>query len=206
MSSNENKEPEQKIAKLCVFCGSSPGNKDIYMDAARDFGAEMAKRGIGLVYGGGNIGIMGAVARSVKEGGESVLGVIPKSLAPREVAGDFVGETIIVDGMHSRKAKMAENAHAFVALPGGFGTMEELFEVITWQQLGIHRKPIGVLNVDSYYDPLREFIDHSVAAGFVGDKFRNIVIFANTSAELIDALVKHEPPQSDIQWLSEDQT
>eukprot|EP00010_Vexillifera_abyssalis_P002865 CAMPEP_0201552110 /NCGR_PEP_ID=MMETSP0173_2-20130828/14125_1 /ASSEMBLY_ACC=CAM_ASM_000268 /TAXON_ID=218659 /ORGANISM="Vexillifera sp., Strain DIVA3 564/2" /LENGTH=160 /DNA_ID=CAMNT_0047962535 /DNA_START=136 /DNA_END=615 /DNA_ORIENTATION=- len=160
----------------------------------------MVKRNLSLVYGGGTIGLMGAVAHGVHDNGGKVKGIIPKSLAPREVSGLSIGEVVIVDTMHERKHLMAQDANAFVALPGGFGTLEELFEVITWQQLGIHTKPIGLLNVNDYYTPLLQFIESAIKSGFIGEKYRDCVISATTPEKLIEKLLAHKPPKSDIQW------
>ena len=151
-----------------------------YRLAAETLGRELVRRDIGLVYGGGSVGLMGVLARTVHERGGDVLGVIPEPLTTREMAGDNIGETIVVETMHERKALMNEHSDAFIALPGGFGTLDELFEAITWGQLGIHRKPIGLLNVDGYFDPLLQWIDHRSRKGFVRPHHRHCFSPATT--------------------------
>uniref|UniRef100_A0A1S4BX87 Cytokinin riboside 5'-monophosphate phosphoribohydrolase n=3 Tax=Nicotiana TaxID=4085 RepID=A0A1S4BX87_TOBAC len=151
-------ERRSKFKRICVFCGSSSGKKSSYQEAAIDLGKELVERRIDLVYGGGSIGLMGLVSQAVHDGGRHVLGVIPKTLMPRELTGETIGEVRAVSGMHQRKAEMARQADAFIALPGGYGTLEELLEVITWAQLGIHQKPVGLLNVEGYYNSLLSFI------------------------------------------------
>jgi len=139
---------------VCVYCGSSPGRLPEYQDAARRLGYELAGRGLGLVYGGASVGVMGAVADAMLERGGKAIGVIPYSLATKEVSHDGLDELIVVDSMHERKARMAELSDGFIALPGGWGTIEEIFEMLTWAQLGFHEKPCGLLNIASYYDHL----------------------------------------------------
>lgn len=155
------------IQRVCVFCGSSLGVGSHYSQAAMHLGAELARRGITLVYGGGSTGLMGVVADSTLKHGGKVIGVMPQALRNREIQHNGLTELHIVDSMHQRKALMAEHSDAFVALPGGFGTYEELFEVITWAQLGIHNKPILILNVDGFYDPFFALVRHSVEEGFI---------------------------------------
>ena len=155
------------MKRVCVFCGSSEGRDPRYREAAEPVGRSLARRGLGLVYGGGGIGLMRVVADAVLDHGGSVIGVIPHGLAAREVAHRGVSEMRVVPSMHARKALMAELADAFLTLPGGFGTFEELFESVTWAQLGIHRKPLGLLNVAGYFDPLVQLVEHAVAEGFV---------------------------------------
>src|SRR5690606_14481583 len=147
-----------KIRSLCVYCGANPGNKPIYLDAAESFARLLAERGIRLVYGGASVGVMGAVANAALEAGGEVVGVIPQALVEREVAHNGLSELIITSSMHERKARMADLADAFVALPGGIGTLEELFEIWTWNQLGLLSKPCGLLNVDGYYETLVRFV------------------------------------------------
>ncbi|KAJ6828965.1 cytokinin riboside 5'-monophosphate phosphoribohydrolase LOG1-like [Iris pallida] len=182
-----------KFKRVCVFCGSSPGKKASYQLAATELGHELVERNIDLVYGGGSIGLMGLVSQSVHDGGRHVLGVIPRTLMPREITGETVGEVRTVSGMHQRKAEMARHADAFVALPGGYGTLEELLEVITWAQLGIHEKPVGLLNVDGYYNSLLSFIDKAVDEGFIAPAARHIIISAPTARELLSKLEDYEP-------------
>ncbi|KAH6761325.1 putative lysine decarboxylase family protein [Perilla frutescens var. frutescens] len=174
-----------KFKKICVFCGSHPGNRKIFSDAAIELGNELVKRNINLVYGGGSVGLMGMISRRVYDGGGRVFGVIPKALIPIEILGESVGDVKIVADMHERKAVMAQAAEAFLALPGGYGTMEELLEMITWTQLGIHKKPVGLLNVEGYYDSLLELFDKGVEEGFIKPAARRIVLSAPTAKELL---------------------
>ena len=192
------------LKNLCVYCGSSIGVRPDYAAAAEATGRLLAERGIGVVFGGGSIGMMGAVAdAALAEGGE-VIGVIPHALAAREV--DHVGLTALhkVDTMHERKALMAELSDGFVALPGGLGTLEELMEVWTWVQLGIHRSPVGLLNVAGYFDGLLGFVDHAVAEGFVRPAHRDLLVVADTPLALLDALTAWQPPDVP-HWLDPDE-
>ncbi|AQK88981.1 carboxy-lyase [Zea mays] len=186
-------ERRSRFRRICVYCGSAKGKKASYQDAAIDLGNQLVERGIDLVYGGGSIGLMGLVSHAVHAGGRHVMGIIPKSLMPIEVTGEPVGEVRAVSGMHERKAEMARFADAFVALPGGYGTLEELLEIITWAQLGIHKKPVGLLNVDGFYDPLLSFIDLAVREGFVSEAARRIIISAPTAKELVMKLEDYVP-------------
>ncbi|KAM3686127.1 hypothetical protein ACB098_11G177100 [Castanea mollissima] len=179
--------------RICVFCGSRAGYKSTFSDAALELGKLLVKRKINLVYGGGSVGLMGLISQTVFNGGCHVLGVIPKALLPHEISGETIGEVKEVADMHQRKAEMAKNADAFIAIPGGYGTMEELLEVITWSQLGIHDKPVGLLNVDGYYNSLVALFDKGVEEGFIEDSARHIVIIANTADELIKKMEEHEP-------------
>ncbi|KAI0520257.1 hypothetical protein KFK09_007728 [Dendrobium nobile] len=187
-----------RFRRICVFCGSSPGKKPSYQLAAVQLGHELVERNIDLVYGGGSIGLMGLVSQAVFNGGRHVLGVIPKTLMPREITGETIGEVRAVSGMHQRKAEMARHADAFIALPGGYGTLEELLEAITWAQLGIHNKPVGLLNIDGYYNCLLSFIDKAVEEGFIDPAARNIIISAQTSHELLSKLEEYEPREVGI--------
>lgn len=197
-----------RFQRVCVFCGSSPGKNPSYQLAAIQLGQELVERSIDLVYGGGSIGLMGLVSQAVFDGGRHVLGVIPKTLMPRELTGETVGEVRAVSGMHQRKAEMARLADAFIALPGGYGTLEELLEVITWAQLGIHKKPVGLLNVDGYYNSLLSFIDKAVDEGFITPDSRHIIVSAPTAHELICKLEEYDPNHpgvaSSLQWGVED--
>ncbi|KAF8093764.1 hypothetical protein N665_0379s0048, partial [Sinapis alba] len=184
MEVNTETMQKSKFGRICVFCGSSQGKKSSYQDAAVDLGNELVSRNIDLVYGGGSIGLMGLVSQAVHDGGRHVIGVIPKTLMPRELTGETVGEVRAVADMHQRKAEMARHSDAFIALPGGYGTLEELLEVITWAQLGIHDKPVGLLNVDGYYNSLLSFIDKAVEEGFISPNARQIIISAPTAKEL----------------------
>ncbi|KAH7663220.1 Cytokinin riboside 5'-monophosphate phosphoribohydrolase LOG protein [Dioscorea alata] len=184
----EKKSPASKFKTICVFCGSSAGKKESYQDAAINLGNELVLKNIDLVYGGGSIGLMGLISQTVFNGGRNVIGVIPKALMGREITGITIGEVKPVIDMHHRKAKMGSYAEAFIALPGGYGTLEELFEVISWAQLGIHNKPIGLLNVDGYYNSLLSFIDKVLEEGFINLAARQIIISSSNAKELIENL------------------
>ncbi|KAL6589320.1 hypothetical protein ACP70R_013273 [Stipagrostis hirtigluma subsp. patula] len=186
-------QSSSRFKRICVFCGSSPGKKTTYRDAALDLAKHLVSRGIDLVYGGGSIGLMGLVSQAVFHGGRHVIGVIPKTLMTNEVTGETVGEVRPVEDMHQRKAEMARQSDAFIALPGGYGTLEELLEVITWAQLGIHRKPVGLLNVDGYYNSLLTFIDQAVEEGFISPSARRIIVSAPTAQDLMDKLEEYVP-------------
>ena len=192
----------RNLRTVCVFCGASPGVNLIYESAAYAFGQRLANQGIGLIYGGGTVGLMGAVARGVAEQGGQVIGFIPRSLVVKELVNQPVGELIQVDTMHERKALMAERADAFVALPGGYGTLDELFEAITWGQLGIHQKPIGLLNVNGFFTPLVAWIDHALAEGFVRPQHRQLVSMSDEAEVLLNQLRQYEAPPSLVQWRS----
>jgi uncharacterized protein (TIGR00730 family) len=194
------------FSRICVYCGSSPGSRPEYVEAAKLLGAELARRGIGLVYGGGSVGIMGAVARAVHDNGGEVHGIIPAPLTPKELSGAPIGKLEVVDSMHTRKARMVELADGFIAMPGGFGTFEELFETITWCQLGIHAKPIGLLNIAGYYDPLRQLVERAIDEGFIGSTYQDLLVISPDPRELLDRLSAHEPPVSAIQWVRPGQT
>ncbi|KAG2626091.1 probable cytokinin riboside 5'-monophosphate phosphoribohydrolase LOGL7 isoform X2 [Panicum virgatum] len=180
-----------RFRTICVFCGSSAGHRKVFADAALELGHELVRRGISLVYGGGSIGLMGVIARTVRDGGYHVLGVIPKALMPIEISGESVGEVKVVADMHQRKAEMARQSEAFIALPGGYGTMEELLEMITWCQLGIHDKPVGLLNVDGYYDPLIALFEKGATEGFINPDCRQIFVSAPTASELLTKMEQY---------------
>jgi uncharacterized protein (TIGR00730 family) len=180
--------------RVCVFTGSSSGIRAEYAAAARDLGQLLAHRGIDLVYGGACVGLMGVVADAALEAGGRAIGVIPSVLVAKEVAHDGLTELHVVSSMHERKAKMADLSDAFIALPGGLGTWEELFEVLTWGQLGLHRKPCGLLNTLHYFDPLLAFVRHSVDEGFVRREHAGMITVADESEELLARLESYEPP------------
>ena len=184
-----------QFRRVCVFCGSNAGIEPAYRHAADEMGREIVRRGWGLVYGGGSVGIMGAIADSVLAAGGEVTGVIPEMLATRELLHPQVTKMHIAPTMHARKAMMEDLSDAFIALPGGYGTFEELLEIITWAQLGIHAKPIGLLNIRGFYDRLIGFIDHAIAEGFIKDRHRHLIVSAASAAELLDQLIRHEMPQ-----------
>lgn len=193
------------MKRVCVYCGSSPGKSPRYREAARALGHEMVARGLDLVYGGAGIGVMGAVADAVLERGGAVTGVIPYSLSTKEVAHSGLDELIVVGSMHERKAKMADLADAFVALPGGWGTCEEIFEMLTWAQLGFHEKPCGLLNVAGYYDPMFHFLEHAMEQGFVREQYRPMMIMEEDPALLLDRFESYRAPRV-RKWLGPEQT
>jgi uncharacterized protein (TIGR00730 family) len=194
-----------EIRRVCVFCGSSTGADPIHAHEARRLARALAGRGAGLVFGGGSVGLMGVIADEALAAGAEVIGVIPHGLVAREVAHRGLRDQRVVPTMHARKALMAELADAFVALPGGFGTLEELFEVLTWAQLGIHHKPIGLLNTRGYFDPLLAFVDGAIAAGFVRPEYRSFLVVADAPEALLDALARHHPPPM-AAWISPSET
>jgi len=177
------------VPRLCVFCGSYPGSRPAYREAAQTVGRLLAARNIGLVYGGGRVGLMGALADAALESGGEVIGVIPRVLEAREVAHSGLTKLHVVETMHERKALMTANADAFLALPGGFGTLDELFEAVTWRQLGYHDKPSGILDVAGYYDGLRAHLERAASDGFVHDAERATLLVDSDPAALIDALL-----------------
>lgn len=186
------------MKRICVFCGSSLGVKPEYKKAAQELGYLMAKEGIGLVYGGASVGLMGQVADQIlKEGGEAI-GVIPHFMVEKELAHPNLTQLKIVHSMHERKALMAELSDGFIALPGGFGTFEEFFEVLTWGQLNIHTKPCGLLNVCGYYNKLVDFIDSSVTEGFVKVKCRDLVLVSDESKELLAKFRDYKAPNINV--------
>lgn len=184
---------------LCVFCGASQGNDPSYRQAAVSFGAALAREHIELVWGGGQIGLMGVVADAVLAAGGRAYGVIPDFMAERELAHRDATQMMVVDSMHARKAAMADRADAFVALPGGFGTLDELFEIVTWAQLHIHRKPIGILNVKGFFDPLMAMVRHMSATGFINPHYLGLLNMAATPDELLASMRSHRPLTGD--WL-----
>jgi uncharacterized protein (TIGR00730 family) len=189
--------------RLCVFLGSSTGRSPIYAETARAFGGLLARRGIGLVYGGGSVGLMGIIADGACAAGGEVIGVIPEALRARELDHQGLTELHVVRTMHERKALMAELSDGFVALPGGIGTFEELFEVWTWAQLGYHAKPCGLLNVNGFYDRMSEFVDHVVAEGFLKAEHRAMLIVEDKPEAMLATMATYLPPPT-TKWLGED--
>ena len=181
------------LKSVCVFCGASPGARPIYHEDAAQLGRHIAERGLTLVYGGGAVGLMGVVADAALAAGGEVIGIIPQSLERAEIGHKGLTRLEVVDGMHARKARMAELADAFIALPGGLGTLEELFEVWTWGQLGYHAKPLGLLEVDGFYARLTDFLDHLVAERFVREQHRAILQVSASPAELLARLDAWQP-------------
>ncbi len=176
------------MRRICVFCGSASGARDAYAEAARALGQRLAARRIHLVYGGSSLGIMNEVAEATLAGGSKVIGVMPRSLVEREHAHHGLSELHVVETMHERKAMMAGLADAFIALPGGVGTLEELFEIWSWGYLGLHEKPFGLLDVEGYYRPLIQFLDHAHQEGFIGERSRSMMIVEQEPARLLDRL------------------
>jgi len=185
------------VKRICVFCGSSPGAVPQYIAAAQQLGQTLVEHNIALVFGGSKVGMMGAIAETVVQRGGEVIGVIPKALADREVAFTELADLRVVDSMHSRKALMAELSDGFIALPGGLGTIEELFEVLTWGQLGIHHKPSGLLNVRGYFDKLMSFIDHSAQEQFVEKEHYSMILKDESAEGLLQQFAAYQPPKID---------
>lgn len=183
------------MRSIAVFCGSSKGRNGLYAEAAERLGRLLAQEGVTLVYGGGNVGLMGILARAALQEGGRVVGVIPEHLMAYEVALPEATEMRVVASMHERKALMADLSQAFVALPGGLGTLEEFFEVWTWAQLGLHRKPLGLLDAGGYFGPLVRFLDHAVSEGFVRPVHRELVVVEEDPRRLLGALRRYRPPE-----------
>jgi uncharacterized protein (TIGR00730 family) len=186
---------------ICVFCGSSSGVSSAYAESARLVGETLARRGLGLVYGGGRVGLMGIVADAVLGAGGRAIGVIPEALATKEVAHDGLTELHVVSGMHERKALMATKSAAFLTLPGGIGTFEEFFEILSWGALGIHQKPIGILNVDGFFDPLIALLDHGIAQRFIRPDFLQPLLISDQPESLIGDLLGYVPPAVGPRWI-----
>jgi uncharacterized protein (TIGR00730 family) len=191
---------------ICVFCGSARGVRAEYAAAARTVGAALARDGLGLVYGGGRVGLMGIVADAALAAGGRVVGVIPDSLARKEIAHDGLTELHVVPGMHERKALMARRAAGFLMLPGGIGTLEEFFEILTWAALGLHDKPIGLLNVGGYFDLLLRLLEHGVAEGFIRDRHLDLLLVSDDPEVLVTGLRTHRPPPPGPVWMGPDET
>lgn len=190
----------KKVKRICVYCGSSAGRVPEYVQAAQQLANELVRNHIGLVYGGASVGVMGQVADAVLAQNGEVIGVIPQALVDKEVSHNGLTQLHVVSSMHERKSMMADLANGFVALPGGLGTLEELFEVLTWQQLGFHQKPVAVLNVNGYYDKLLAFLDHSVAEKFVRQAHREALIVENNATDLVAAMQSYQAKNLD-KWM-----
>lgn len=191
----------QEVQRACIFCGSSPGARPAYTEAAEDLGMLLVENGITLVFGGATVGLMGRLADTVvSEGGEAI-GVIPQALVDREIAHVGLTDLHVVDTMHERKQRMADLSDAFVALPGGLGTLDELFEIYTWAQLGLHRKPIGLMNVEGYFDGLVGFLEHAVAERFVRDDHREMLIVEEEPAPMLERLKSFDPASLTPKWI-----
>jgi uncharacterized protein (TIGR00730 family) len=187
--------------KVCVYCGSSSGAEPAYTQAATELGQWLGKNGCTLVYGGGNVGLMGTLATATLEAGGQVIGVITRYLADKELAHPHATEMLVVETMHERKAAMAQRADVFVALPGGFGTLEELFEALTWLQLGLHQKPIGLLNTKGFWTPLLHCLDHMVQEEFVSAQHRDLLLVADDVEDLMRQLDAWQKPSASGKWL-----
>ncbi|OLB04923.1 MAG: Rossman fold protein, TIGR00730 family [Candidatus Rokubacteria bacterium 13_2_20CM_69_15_1] len=194
------------MRRICVFCGSAVGVRPAYADAARGLGRELARRGLGLVYGGGSVGLMGVLADTVLGEGGEVIGVIPGPLAARELAHAGLTKLHVVASMHERKATMVRLSDGFVALPGGLGTLEETLEVLTWAQLGIHGKPVGVLDVEGYWTGLERMLVHAVGEGFVRAEHAALLLFGTSAPELLDRFAAWRAPAVPRAWLDPSQT
>jgi len=194
---SENKSPMKYI---CVYCGSSPGKNSAYIEAAQSLGKSLVENNIGLIYGGASVGTMGALANTVLDCGGEVIGIMPQSLVDKEVSHMGLTELKVVTSMHERKALMCDLADGFIALPGGFGTLDELFEMLTWSQLGYHHKPIGLLNVNHYFDYLNSFIKHAVEEHFIKPIHRDMILVSVDANQLTEQLLKHRPPKAD-KWM-----
>lgn len=192
------------MKRVCVFCGSSRGARSVYEEAAQQLGQALAKRGVGLVYGGGHLGLMGALADATMAAGGEVIGVIPQALVAKELAHAGVADMRIVGSMHERKALMADLSDAFITLPGGFGTLEEFFEVLSWAQLGLHGKPCGILNVAGFYDTLLAVFDQVVTEAFVRPAHRSLVLVESDPQSLLERLAAFQPPQLQ-KWIERDE-
>ena len=192
------------LAAVCVFCGSSPGADPAYFAAAQATGQAIAHRGLALVYGGAKVGLMGAVADAALAAGGEVFGVLPQGLAAKELAHTGLTRLEVVDSMHERKARMAELSDGFLALPGGIGTLEEIFEIWTWGQLGFHAKPAGFLNVGGFYDPLKAFLDHMTDQAFMKTMHRDMALFGQSPDAILDAFGAYQPPNVD-KWMEREQ-
>jgi uncharacterized protein (TIGR00730 family) len=190
------------MKRLGVFCGSSVGGREEYADAARRLGQAMARRGLGLVFGAGHVGLMGVLADAVLAAGGAAVGVIPQALVDRELAHRRLTELRVVGTMHQRKALMAELSDAFVALPGGYGTGDELFEILTWAQLGLHAKPVGLLNVCGYFDALLAWLDHMVREEFLRPVHRSLLRDAGGAEELLELLCEERPAEPVAKWIT----
>jgi uncharacterized protein (TIGR00730 family) len=194
------------IRRICVFCGSRPGKRASYLEGARGLGDAIARRGLELVYGGASVGLMGALADAALAQGGKVIGVIPQRIADKEIAHRGLTELRVVDSMHTRKATMEQLSDGFIAMPGGFGTFEEVFEIITWMQLGIHQKPVGLLDVDGYYAPLRELIRHGVEEGFIPETHASAIHADPSPDALVEKLLSSAPPPAQPKWIGRDQS
>jgi uncharacterized protein (TIGR00730 family) len=193
--------PDRQIKRICVFCGTNPGSRPEYGAAARELGQVLAEEQIELVYGGASVGIMGQLADSVHEHGGHVTGIIPQQLMEKEAAHTGIPDLIVVASMHQRKSQMADMSDGFIALPGGIGTLEGFFEILTWGQLGIHAKPAGVLNVAGYFDQMTQFLDHAVQEGFLTEEHRDAIIVESNPRRLLQRMRAYTPPEVELKLM-----
>ncbi|MCC6642462.1 MAG: TIGR00730 family Rossman fold protein [Deltaproteobacteria bacterium] len=194
---------KRSLARICVFCASNPGVREDYAVASRRLASELVARDCELVYGGAQVGLMGVMAQTMLDQGGRVIGVIPEVLVSKEIAHPGLTELRVVASMHERKAVMSDLSDGFVALPGGLGTLEELFEVLTWAQLGLHAKPCGILNVCGYFDPLLSFLDHAVDERLLKSKHRALVLTGEDPSSLLDRMAAYQPPMTE-KWIARD--
>ncbi|MGE8205775.1 TIGR00730 family Rossman fold protein [Heyndrickxia sp. NPDC080065] len=188
------------MKRVCVYAGSNLGEKEEYAVQAKELGQLLIKHNLDLVYGGSCVGLMGEVANEVLKNGGNVIGVMPKSLFKGEIVHQGLTELIEVNTMHERKAKMSELSDCFIALPGGYGTFEELFEAICWSQIGIHQKPVGVLNIDHFYDPIIKMVDHAANEGFMNPSNKALLVSAPNALELLEKLINYQRPEMGLKW------
>jgi uncharacterized protein (TIGR00730 family) len=194
------------LRRVCVFCGSNVGARQLFADTARGLARALAERRIGLVYGGGSVGLMGILADAALANGADVTGVIPGAMATKEIAHQGLHDLRVTGSMHERKALMAQLSDGFVAMPGGFGTFEELLEIVTWAQLGIHGKPVGILNVGGYFDPLLELIERGIRDEFIRPEYRELFVTADDPDVMLEKLAVHRPPPPVIKWIGLDES
>jgi uncharacterized protein (TIGR00730 family) len=193
------------LKRICVYCGSNPGKSAEFLASARTLAGELVQRDIGLVYGGASVGLMGEIADTVLAGGGEVIGVIPQALVDKEVSHAGLTELKIVNSMHERKEIMADLSDGFIALPGGLGTIEEIFEVLTWAQLGFHHKPCALLNVKGYYNQLTQFLNHAAAEGFIADTHREMLLVGEHPHSLLEVMATYKAPAVD-KWIGREET
>jgi len=191
------------MRRLCVFCGSKCGDRPVYAEVTRRLGTALARRGLGLVYGAGHIGLMGVLADAVLQAGGELTGVIPQALVDKELAHSGLTEMRVVASMHERKAVMADLSDVFLALPGAYGTADEFFEILTWAQLGLHAKPIGLLNVEGFFDPLLAWLDQTVREGFLRERHRELLMVGDGPEELLDRLLAARPGPVEPKWIED---
>jgi uncharacterized protein (TIGR00730 family) len=191
------------MRRLCVFCGSKSGARPSYAEATRQLGEAIVRRGLGLVYGAGHVGLMGVLADAVLDAGGEVIGVIPQALVDKELAHVGLTAMHVVASMHDRKALMADLSDAFLSLPGAFGTADEFFEILTWAQLGMHAKPIGLLNVAGFFEPLLAWLDHTVSEGFLRERHRRLLMIGDDPEEMLDRLMGAHPAPVEPKWIED---